>query len=170
MRTFEQACTIQYEEGGNYSVLRDELRAWAPKILREVPGALKVLPTGSTAISGLGKDADYVVKVPDVVVAFDELSAEGWVGNGHGYIHTADFQSMRKGCINILLVQSDAKFREWEMALDVCLALQDIGVPVTRKVRHKVHRVIRQEDVDLPYNVITPATVLSWELGLSRAT
>lgn len=140
-RTFEDA--VMHRHG---RVHKHELLSWYKPLLAylahcavAVKGAI---PTGSTYFCNVGNDADYVVHVESLS---DALKSLGYFWEMCGKFY-GDQLTLRKGDINLIIVQDETQYRSWCTSFEVCTAmLENRGDLRERNLRAHVHSAISGE-------------------------
>ena len=147
-RTFDDAVMRRQGRVHKYELLRwyKPLLAYLALCGVAVKGAI---PTGSAYFCDVGNDADYVVHVESLGNALQSL---GGVWEMCGALY-GDQLTLRKGDINLIIVQEETQYRSWCTGFEVCMAmLENRGDLRERNLRVYVHSAIRGD-----YDVVNAA-------------
>lgn len=147
-RTFDDAAMRRQGR-----VHKHELLSWYKPLLAYLGmcgvSVKNAIPTGSAYFCDVGNDADYVVHVESLSDALQSLG-DLWEMCGSFY---GDQLTLRKGDINLVIVQDETQYRSWCTSFEVCTAIGvnggDLG---ERSLRADVHSAIRGD-----YDVVDAA-------------
>jgi hypothetical protein len=117
-----------------------------PQMIAKIERSISVREiahVGSTYINSMqGNDIDIVARVSDSQEAWCNLKDDDWRDTGGGSGHEDDFNTYRKGDVNLMITESEEFITGFELAAEVCKALR-----LSEKwQRIAVHRVIMNEE------------------------
>lgn len=127
------------------------------QIQEEIASAISLLNThsttpvrawhigGSTAINGSGNDVDVIVLQDNPLIwgDFFYMKLYGWELCGDdAYKECSGFMALRKGAINLILVENAEYYRGWEKARDVCIWLREKHGISDKEARIAVHQIV----------------------------
>ena len=105
---------------------------------------------GSCAIAGSGRDVDIIILQDKEV----ELDAFTWLLDEHGFLLCGEesydgagmFVALRRGDVNLIIVENAEYYRSWEKAQAVSRWLHNCGFE-GRPYRVFVHRLVRDGEL-----------------------
>lgn len=127
------------------------------QIQEEIASAISLLTThsatpvrawhigGSTAINGSGNDVDVITLQDNPLVwnDFFYMKVNGWeLCGGESYNSCGMFMALRKGNVNLIIVENAEYYRCWEKARDVCIWLRMALGITDRDARVAIHRIV----------------------------
>lgn len=106
--------------------------------------------TGSTAIVGHGADRDYMALVAPLCTPEpirDALESAGWSRDCKGCRYVGDFESFRKGDVNLILFVNELLYREKLAAFRICRYLHKTGLLSMhdKDLRVRLHKIASDE-------------------------
>lgn len=96
---------------------------------------------GSTFILGKGADVDVLLLVSSTLNALHKVQNAGYAPDCTTHYAGADFHSLRKGDVNLILTESGSYFRGFVKAAKVCKLLKVADKPM----RIAIHDLIRDD-------------------------
>lgn len=101
---------------------------------------------GSMYIHGEGNDMDIVVLVRDNLEAMHMLKLSGYQYTGQDSGEEDDFNTYRKGDVNVMTFSDPDLFRRFSDAAEICKQLAVWCVPLSKGMRIKIHRILMNKE------------------------
>jgi len=120
--------------------------------LTAVPEAKKHFLGGSAGLGLQAADIDVFMLVPDLYHVADRLEGYDFVTPHFHEYSDGGFIPLRKGDLNIIMMEDEHDYNQTEIAYKVCQYLVSEGIHPTKEQRKVIHRILRGE----PTSFVTP--------------
>jgi len=131
------------------TVFSPEAKQAAIDLFKElVPKAKSHFLGGSSGMGLLAADIDIFALVEDIFETAERMEEAGWIAPGfHHYGNNKGFIPLRKGEVNVILMDDAEDYELTKRAFIVCKYLVHEGIHPTKEQRKVIHRILRDEPV-----------------------